>query len=93
MTERKWTKGPWQWRNHPTEGIDGVIEPYTCQGEGFVEVSEGNAHLISAAPDLYEALEHALDCWEEHCKHGYNMQGDWVHDAREALAKARGEQQ
>jgi hypothetical protein len=52
---------------------------------------EANAHLIAAAPDLYEALCWAIQSWDEHNKHGFNMQGDWVQDARAALSKARGD--
>lgn len=44
-----------------------------------------DAHLIAAAPDLYAALELALDELDG------NSIKDWGHAARAALAKARGE--
>ena len=90
MTERKWFSGPWV-----VDGPDkwGNVDVATEDGFIVCEKSGANSHLIAAAPDLYEALEYALGCWEEHCKNGYDMQGDWVRDTRKALAKARGEQQ
>lgn len=45
--------------------------------------AEANAHLIAAAPDLYEALEYLLN-------NADLTRGDKI-VAREALAKARGE--
>lgn len=60
------------------EGEDGLTPP---RYDRMIEIA--NAHLIAAAPDLYEALELVytqMDGW------------DVGHDeAREALAKARGE--
>lgn len=54
------------------------------------EIREGrelaNAHLISAAPELYEALE---ECLREHG--GYTIKGGVEKRAKKALAKARGE--
>jgi len=81
---RKWTPGPWVWSNPTTDGIPNVIDPYMCQGDGFVEVSDANAHLIAAAPDLYEALK----CWVEE-EEGKGRSG--TISAYAALAKARGE--
>ena len=36
---------------------------------------------------LREALDWALQCWDEHMKHGFAMQGDWVQSARTALGE------
>ena len=38
-----------------------------------------------------EVIEWALISWDDHNKHGYNMQGDWVFDARATLAELKGE--
>jgi hypothetical protein len=29
-----------------------------------------------------DVIDWALTCWDDHNEHGYNMQGDWVQDAR-----------
>jgi len=70
---------------------------------GGLQIDEvrANAHLIAAAPDLYEALDsaHKLIC--EGAKCGFNpMVGDWAEKlyasngkSFDALAKARGEKQ
>lgn len=50
------------------------------------------AHLAVAAPDLYRALEFALECWfievGDKSKEDYPR---WVIGAQEAITKARGE--
>lgn len=96
MVERKWTPGPWSVGHHVDESdIAGHRDGYTyvkvmrfgrfearwakVQGGG----GDADAHLIAAAPDLYDALEQALDDME--------MNGLDVVDYRPALAKARGE--
>ena len=38
---------------------------------------------------LEEALAGALSAWDEHNERGHAMQGDWVYDARAALAASR----
>lgn len=50
------------------------------------EQSQANAHLIAAAPELYEALDNILELasWEPYMD-------DAIIKARAALAKARGE--
>lgn len=101
--ETKWTPGPWKaGRPDMATMVDGAPSKWIYAGEQYVACASGridgpfdkvmaNAHLIAAAPDLYEALDWAIQSWDEHNKHGFNMQGDWVQDARAALAKARGE--
>ncbi len=44
------------------------------------------AKLAKAA----DVIEWALICWDDHNKHGYTMQGDWVSDARATLAALTG---
>lgn len=96
MSETKWTPGPWM-----RDGISvttyapagqprkSICTPYPDTSIS-VSVSYarmvGNADLIAAAPDLYEAL---AECLREHG--GYTIKGGAERGARSALAKARGE--
>lgn len=97
----KHTPGPWrvvadesaaQVTGFPCIEADG----YTVVGlegmYGDIETDFANARLIAAAPDLLDALADAVDAWETHCESGDMMQGDWVRDARAAIAKARGQE-
>lgn len=52
MNERKWTPGPW-WING-TKSIRGPEGSYIANANW--KNGNHNAHLIAAAPDLYEAL-------------------------------------
>lgn len=89
MSETKFTPGPWDKfdliigrmidNRHRYTSIASIYE----SEPGYDGEDKANANLIAAAPDLYEALElvyNQMDYW------------DVGHDeAREALAKARGE--
>ena len=87
----KWTKGPWHvpkargCAHGPVDKNDVPVVTWTGMARPRQENGMANAHLIAAAPDLYEALEAMLDeCVDdEFAPH--------VMDARAALAKARGE--
>ena len=93
MTERKWTPGPWEASDkgfHPYPYVCGPEDDYEHGKDRPVVAylvgmnTPHNAHLIAAAPDLYEALEDAM----------YELQGyGYRDDARilAALSKARGE--
>lgn len=108
-----WTKGPWRWSHQfstadgsPTWSLLGA-DNYgilSCDGDanspqGLGDV--GNACLISASPDMAEALEpiaaididHIADLPDDdrvvHLKVGIRL-GD-IRRARAALAKAKGE--
>jgi phage tail protein X len=94
MTDTKWTPGPWEVRTE-----NGAIRVYYGKTIAITDqMFEANAHLVAAAPELYEALKAMADDYEEFV---YNPATDrWdvplfnkpVHDmARAALAKARGE--
>jgi hypothetical protein len=89
MSDTKWTKGPWSVHHrmrdcvtfegrHGTENLflENVDGYYACQ-------STDDAHLIAAAPDLYNALATLADAAES--------RGIPVNAARAALAKARSE--
>lgn len=64
---------------------DGFVQTYWRSARGDGEI-HANARLISAAPELYEALEEWLQTEDS--------PEAWIHcrqRARDALAKARGE--
>lgn len=95
MTERKWTPGPWEKTSESGEiaSREGV---YIARAIGTVtEEGKANAHLIAAAPDLYEALEWAEDelasyAPDPSCRS--KITDDILVRVRTALDKARGEQ-
>ena len=104
MSDTEFTPGPWRLGyGHAvvadsTEGltIRGSTEPEYYGGNMIAEsVAPANCHLISAAPELYEALEIILaDYWElsESVDNEAQMYADTVISrSRAALAKARGE--
>jgi hypothetical protein len=87
-----WTEGPWEVQTYQ-EPFDAGKTYYQVTtipeqilvakcGVGEFEIP-GNAHLIAAAPDLYNALETLAQAWES--------KGLPCDAARAALAKARGE--
>jgi hypothetical protein len=101
MMERKWTKGPWRVWGKPSEadmvcgGHVNICEPEKeFRHSHFASISVGNAwpegianaHLIAAAPDMYEAIDAALT---EYTLHGSLT--DSARLLRAALARARGE--
>lgn len=101
MSKTKWTPGPWvAKRNGVYRWVEcanwTVCVFYEFREDGSVpeaDNAESNARLISAAPDMAEALE-KLVAWENtieaYIPHGALM--DAFKAARAALAKARGEE-
>lgn len=95
----RFSPGPWE-----VGGLDGNgqrvvssehIEICTCwhHSVGSIEKEmEANAHLISAAPDMYEALRVilALDGGEWHPERHAREKEEAYQRARAALAKAEG---
>lgn len=93
--ETKHTPGPWQaGRADMASIVDGVDSKWIYAGDEYVAIASGrvtgtwetvmaNAHLIAAAPELYEALEDAVDL--------LTAAGYSTLEHRAALAKARGE--
>lgn len=64
MTERKWTPGPWYIDGYNETRDGGYVEVksekfhWVCSVTDYSDgTAKPNAHLIAAAPDLYEALE------------------------------------
>jgi len=99
MSETKFTPGPWHWvdvgsriciENKSGDDIASVLN----YAEPEIEIAD--AHLIAAAPELYEALIDMFNGWQYiRQSHGdlYGVGWDRAEDkARAALAKARGEQ-
>jgi len=84
MTERKWTPGPWVVSGGDLHRVDGADDEAIASF--YMDTSDADAHLISAAPDLYEALERF---WEGECFRGCSHEDAEMINA--ALAKARGE--
>lgn len=90
-------------RNIYTEWVDPQLKdnyPIACMSVGigmdgekaipFVHIHEANARLISAAPDLLEALKDMtdmIDCGDEH-----GEGSPWHIKAKTAIAKALGEE-
>jgi len=92
-----WTPGPWYYNGQLGTDyavISTVLGSYNYDHEvlgtsEWVRVNNEDAHLIAAAPELYEALEEALDeMWYE-ARH--NDEHPSIIKARAALAKSRGE--
>jgi len=98
--ETKFTPGPWSFVKN-----EGVGDPWFTVLSGSWDVArnqhsnrdlkteKANAHLITAAPDLYEALIDLLA--EQNGPPLIHHQESWeraMDHARSALAKARGEE-
>lgn len=120
MRQEEFTPGPWQWWTsnswkrltaHNKRGGDyeregNVLCPFTSRSDGHpdCDVSNADMHLISAAPELYEALK-AQEAWEADVilnadwssgrAHLTQAQCDALTEVQKkrnaALAKARGE--
>ncbi len=73
---------------------DGFVQDYWRSARGDKEI-HANAHLIAAAPELYEALILALDTigalTSPHDLHGYGATDEDVDFIFYVLKKARGE--
>lgn len=89
MRNSKYTPGPWTAHatGHARSGKPEYEIHWSADGECVAEIvhGEADAKLISAAPDLLEALKYALS---------YQPKDDscdpWASDARAAIAKAKG---
>lgn len=91
--ETKWTPGPWLnvggWVDSEDDSHGSIICSLSAVDRKPDYISDANAHLIAAAPDLYEALDQAVTSMQDS---GYPNTHLAVIAARKALAKARGEQ-
>ena len=89
--EPKWTPGPWVLVGDSrtiieSESGDGIIG-INSQSMSWLEIDDANAHLIAAAPELYDALLYVLSVCPAIDYIGEEARAE----ARAALAKARGE--
>lgn len=106
MSDVKWTPGPWTWDAALDHNWDVQVwsspSRRVCfvahDGEDGNPTGQANACLISAAPDMYEALVAAIECGmvptSSATEGGALKHVRQVHVAdqiRAALAKARGE--
>lgn len=89
----KHTAGPWEAISSGVEGEWESIGPVTGSEQiGVYQVfcSEADAKLISAAPELLEALKLGLEYWQNRQQRYSNRSPVWVQQARAAIAKATG---
>lgn len=88
-SEKAWTKGPW------TTDEDGIfvfgpnmVMVAEMRGAGANLPQEANAHLIAAAPEMYDKLFRALAALR--VPQAFDLEGVTA-DIERVLAKARGE--
>lgn len=88
--EKKYTPGPWELCGEKLKGKRDVPTFATIQGIAstaeHIHQHKHNMNLITAAPDLLEALEMARDIIEENMSQTEEMRKIY-----EAIAKAKGE--
>lgn len=104
MRQNKHTQGPWRYDKDrssimaKSDYIDGETEEEIfdltascgCVGNNFYE-TDANILLITAAPELLEALEDLLDCVPD--RDGYTDESNetLINKAKKAINKAKGE--
>ena len=94
-TEQKHTPGPWRVGdgsfvigNHPAPGITGSDDVHHYGGHLICEsVSQANARLIAAAPELLEAAKQALQVFVDQ---GWDDDLSAAKSLKAAIAKAEG---
>jgi len=88
MSETKFTPGPWVISNSGSAYMEGTI---ILTSDGYREIAgvwqDEDAHLIAAAPELFDCLQRCLD---EMVWIGPKAKKT-AEDSHAALAKARGE--
>lgn len=99
MSGRKWTPGPWRVGHLESYEMDGTPFRrvyFPDQNGDNADLHEGhirgadcdaNAHLIAAAPDLYDALDRAAK-W---IANGHDGIAPMMRQIYAAMAKARGD--
>lgn len=84
-----YTPGPWEFiEGDPENGdvyvkMDDSHDVYVANMEGSDYIDHANGRLITAAPDLLEALQKILNNWD-------NLHPKDRQQARAAIAKAQG---
>lgn len=96
MSNERFTQGEWRvvptgahWNNPELQNLQIC---YSDVGECVCDTvyEKADAHLISAAPDMYRALREVVLGAEEYCERT-GKEISWLAQARLALAKADGE--
>ena len=92
MSQPKFTPGPWRYASRNVNEIMTTFHGVQI-GRSYIDVATENekadAHLVAAAPELYEALD---EVFAASCPEVPGSAGSPLEKARAALAKARGEQ-
>lgn len=83
----KHTPGPWL-RRGQTDSIDSADGRSVCWVNLHTMPAEANARLISAAPDLLEALQEAQDFIDRHSEPWYTSGQALLTKVRAAITKA-----
>jgi hypothetical protein len=100
MSELKTTPGPWQ-RIYGIHVSNSSVPICSMTGQLYHtnEQMEANAHLIAAAPEMYEALQTSAEALKEGLETEGEMEAEhskWARqflaDVEGILAKARGEE-
>ena len=91
MTAKKYTQGPWRYwscRIDSRSGMEDYLQFANLQGHVFRApisyITESDARLICAAPDLLEALQFVMSAHGEQLDLAFEQ-------AQKAIAKATGE--
>ena len=99
MSKPEHTPGPWRVEKHDAARGFSIQALPKCNPNGswhsFIHgLSEEDAQLIAAAPDLLEALDEVVDSGQLVCCDGEDcvVHGPLISQVKDALAKARGEQ-
>ena len=87
MIKAKHTPGPWKidYGYNRIINFIGPCVPDQYAGSSWLQVTEANAHLIAAAPDLLDALKGMLEVFGDEFGMGDSSVCD---DARAAISKA-----
>lgn len=91
MNTTKHTPGPWKCIDpHVIRDPKNVVVAKTLDSKEGYEIKQANAHLIAAAPAMYEALKALVEYLDTQVQAG--KLDDWKHVlvARQALAQAEG---
>ena len=91
MNTAKHTPGPWNCVDpHVIRGPKNVVVAKTLDSKEGYEIKQANAHLIAAAPAMYEALK-AIPDSALNCEHQYpHTYACWNCIVKAALAQAEG---
>lgn len=93
MNTSKHTPGPWKCVDpHVIRGPKNVVVAKTLDSKEGYEIKQANAHLIAAAPAMYEALKGMMSMYDSVNKAYKHVGSCPCHycKAKQALAQAEG---